>query len=84
VDPSDPSKSKGKSFYCAAPATAKKFVVPAAIRKQLPSVASGQVAFGSLGIASGGFATFKAPVTKGTLDAGVIDYGEAFVLSVKY
>jgi hypothetical protein len=37
-----------------------------------------------LGIASGGFASFKAPLTKGTLDAGVVDYGEAYVLSVKY
>ncbi len=84
VDPSDPSKSSGKSFYCAAPATAGKFVVPAAVRKQLPSASTGETAFGSLGIASGGFATFKAPLTKGTLDAGVIDYGEAYVLSVKY
>jgi uncharacterized protein (TIGR03437 family) len=84
VNPTDPSKTRGKSFYCAAPATAGRFVVPAAIRGQLPSASSGETAFGSLGIATGGFASFKAPLTKGTLDAGVMDYGEAYVLSVKY
>jgi uncharacterized protein (TIGR03437 family) len=84
VNPSDPSKSRAKSFYCAAPASAGKFEVPASVRKQLPTAASGETAFGSLGIATGGFASFKAPLTKGTLDAGVVDYGEAYVLSVKY
>jgi hypothetical protein len=48
------------------------------------SNASGETAFGTLGISSGGFAGFKAPLTEGTLDAGVVDYGEAYVLSVKY
>jgi uncharacterized protein (TIGR03437 family) len=84
VNPTDPSKSRAKSFYCAAPASAGKFVVPAAIRQQLPSAASGESSFGSLGIATGGFASFTAPLKKGTLDAGVIDYGEAYVLSVAY
>ncbi len=84
VNPADPSKSRAKSFYCAAPATAGKFVVPASIRKQLPGAGSGETSFAFLGISTGGFASFKAPLTKGTLDAGVIDYGEAHVLSVKY
>jgi len=84
VNPTDPSKSRAKSFYCAAPASAGKFVVPAAIRQQLPSAASGETSFGSLGITTGGFASFTAPLKKGTLDAGVIDYGEAYVLSVAY
>jgi hypothetical protein len=76
--------SRAKSFYCAAPASAGKMVVPAAIRAQLPHAASGETSFGSLGIATGGFASFTAPLKKGTLDAGVVDYGEAYVLSVAY
>ena len=84
VNPADPSKSRAKSFYCAAPASAGKFVVPASIRQQLPSASSGETSFGSLGITTGGFSSFTAPLTKGTLDAGVIDYGEAYVLSVAY
>jgi uncharacterized protein (TIGR03437 family) len=84
VNPADPSMSRAKSFYCAAPASAGKLVVPASVRAQLPSAASGETSFGSLGIASGGFASFTAPLKKGTLDAGVIDYGEAYVLSVAY
>jgi uncharacterized protein (TIGR03437 family) len=84
VNPTDPSKSRAKSFYCSAPASAGKFVVPASVRAQLPHAASGESSFGSLGIASGGFASFTAPLTKGTLDAGVIDYGEAYILSVAY
>ena len=59
-------------------------MIPADVRNQLPSAASGEVAFGQLGITTGGFASFTAPLTKGTLDAGVIDYGEAYVLSVTY
>ena len=84
VNATDPSKSRAKSFYCAAPASAGKFVVPASVRSQLPSAGSGEVAFGQLGITTGGFASFTAPLTKGMLDAGVIDYGEAYVLSVTY
>ncbi len=84
VNPTDPSKSRAKSFYCSAPASAGKFVVPASVRAQLPHAASGESSFGSLGIASGGFSSFTAPLTKGTLDAGVIDYGEAYILSVAY
>jgi len=84
INPTDPSKSRAKSFYCAAPASTGKMVVPANMRAQLPSAAAGESAFGSLGIASGGFASFTAPLTKGKLDAGVIDYGEAYVLSVAY
>jgi hypothetical protein len=86
VNAKDPSKSRAKSFYCAAPASAGKFVVPAAVRQQMPSsnVADGETAFGSLAITTGGFATFTAPLTKGTLNAGTIAYGEATVLTVKY
>jgi uncharacterized protein (TIGR03437 family) len=84
VNPTDPSMSRAKSFYCAAPASAGKLVVPAAIRTQLPHAASGETSFGNLGITTGGFASFTAPLKKGTLDAGVIDYGEAYVLSVAY
>jgi uncharacterized protein (TIGR03437 family) len=84
VNPANPSMSRAKSFYCAAPASAGKFVVPASVRAQLPSAASGESSFGSLGIATGGFGSFTAPLKKGTLDAGVIDYGEAYVLSVAY
>jgi uncharacterized protein (TIGR03437 family) len=86
VNATDPSKSRAKSFYCAAPASAGKLVVPAAIRQQLPSssTAAGETSFGSLAITTGGFANFTAPLTKGTLNAGAIAYGEAIVLAVKY
>jgi uncharacterized protein (TIGR03437 family) len=86
VNAADPSKSRAKSFYCAAPASAGRIVVPMAIRQQIPSStpAAGETAFASLGITTGGFASFTAPLTKGTLDAGSIAYGEAIVLSVKY
>ncbi|HEY6392094.1 MAG TPA: hypothetical protein VIX89_12495 [Bryobacteraceae bacterium] len=86
VNAKDPSKSRAKSFYCAAPASAGRAVVPAAIRQQIPSsnASDGETAFASLGITTGGFASFTAPLTKGTLNSGVIAYGEAIVLTVKY
>jgi uncharacterized protein (TIGR03437 family) len=86
VNAVDPSKSRAKSFYCAAPASAGKFVVTREVRQQLPlsSTVDGETSFGSLAITSGGFAGFTAPLTKGTLDAGTIAYGEATVLTVKY
>lgn len=86
VNANDPTKSRGKSFYCEAPAAAGKFVVPGSVLSQLPSsaTASGETAFASLGITTGGFASFNAPLKQGTLDAGVVDYGEAYVLNVKY
>jgi uncharacterized protein (TIGR03437 family) len=86
VNATDPSKSRAKSFYCAAPASAGRLVVPAAIRQQIPSTttAAGETAFASLGITTGGFASFTAPLTTGTLNAGAIAYGEAIVLTVKY
>jgi hypothetical protein len=61
-------------------------VVPAAIRQQIPSstTAADETAFASLGITTGGFASFTAPLTKGTLNSGAIAYGEAIVLTVKY
>jgi len=86
VNAKDPSRSRAKSFYCAAPVSAGRLVVPLAIRQQIPSsnVADGETAFASLGITTGGFASFTAPLTKGTLNSGVIAYGEAIVLTVKY
>jgi uncharacterized protein (TIGR03437 family) len=86
VNVKDPSKTRAKSFYCAAPASAAKFVIPATAVQQLPSstTADGETAYGALGITTGGLASFTAPLTKGTLDAGVMAYGEAYVLSVKY
>jgi hypothetical protein len=86
VNVKDPSLTRGKSFYCAAPASAGKFVVPGSVVQQIPSstTASGETAYGTLGITTGGLGSFSAPLTKGTLDAGVMAYGEAYVLSVKY
>jgi len=84
VNPTDPTQTRGKSFYCAAKASDEQFVVPQNVRAQMPSAASGETSFGTLGITTGGFGTFTAPLKKGTLDAGVIDYGEAYVLSVTY
>ncbi len=86
VNAKDPSKTRAKSFYCAAPASAGKLVVPVSVRQQLPSsaTADGETAFGALGITTGGFATFNAPLASGTLNAGLVAYGEAIVLSVKY
>lgn len=82
----DPSKNRAKSFYCEAPASAGQFLVPGNIVQQLPSstTAAGETAYGTLGITTGSLGSFTAPLTKGTLDAGVIGYGEAYVLSVKY
>ena len=86
VNVKDPSLTRGKSFYCAAPASAGKFVVPGSVVLQIPSsaTASGETAYGALGITTGGLGSFTASLTKGTLDAGVMAYGEAYVLSVKY
>jgi uncharacterized protein (TIGR03437 family) len=86
INANDPSQTRAKSFYCEAPASAGRFIVPANIVQQLPAstTGSGETAYGTLGITTGGLGTFTAPLTKGTLDAGVIDYGEAYVLSVKY
>ena len=89
INPGDPSKSRGKQFYCNAPASAGQFVVPANVLSQLPSAtvdsSAGEVAFGTLSINSGASATFSAPlVAGGTIDAGFLSYGEAHTLSVKY
>ena len=89
INPGDPSKSRGKQFYCNAPASAGQFVVPANVLAQLPSssvdTSAGEVAFGTLGINSGASATFSAPlVAGGTIDAGFLSYGEAHTISVKY
>jgi uncharacterized protein (TIGR03437 family) len=86
VNVKDPSLTRGKSFYCAAPASAGKFVVPGSVVLQIPSsaTASGETAYGALGITTGGLGNFTASLTKGTLDAGVMAYGEAYVLGVKY
>ena len=86
VNVQDPSKTRAKSFYCSAPASAAKFVIPGSILQQLPpsTTAAGETAYGTLGITTGGIGAFTAPLTNGTLDAGVIAYGEAYVLSVKF
>lgn len=88
VNPSDPSKSRGAMFFCNAPASAGRTVVPAAVTQRLPSsngLASGEVYFGQLGIYSGGGSTFQAPLTSGAaLDGAFLAYGEAHTLSVKF
>lgn len=87
VNPNDPSLSRGKQFFCNAPASAGKFVVPASVTSQLPSsnVGAGEVSFGQLGIYSGNGSTFSAPLSSGaTFDGGFLAYGEAQTLSVKY
>ena len=89
INPSDPSKSRGKQFYCNAPASAGQFLVPSSMLSQLPSstvdASAGEVAFGTLGINAGGSAAFSAPlVAGGTTDAGFLSYGEAHTLNVKY
>jgi uncharacterized protein (TIGR03437 family) len=86
VNVKDPSQTRAKSFYCAVPASASPFMVPASVVQQLPSstTVAGETAYGTLGITTGGLGTFTAPLTKGNLDAGVTAYGEAYVLSVKY
>jgi uncharacterized protein (TIGR03437 family) len=89
INPTDPSKSRGKEFFCNAPASAGRFVVPGTIISQLPSstvdTAAGEVAVGTLGINTGGGANFSAPLTSGgTTDSGILSYGEAHTISVKY
>jgi uncharacterized protein (TIGR03437 family) len=88
VNPTDPSKSRGKQFYCNALASDGRFQIPSSITLQLPSsanLAAGEVAFGNLGIYSGGGATFTAPLTSGAkFDGGFLAYGEAHTISVKY
>lgn len=89
INPTDPSKSRGKEFFCNAPASAGRFVVPVSIISQLPSssvdAGAGEVAVGTLGINAGGGSTFSAPLTSGgTTDGGFFSYGEAHTLPVKY
>jgi hypothetical protein len=88
VNPTDPSKSYGKKFYCNAPASAGKFVVPAALLSQLPATtvdsAAGEIAYGTLGINTGSGASFTAPLKIGTLDTGYFTYAEAHTVQVKY
>ncbi len=89
TNPADPSKNRGKEFYCNAPASAGKFVVPASVVSQLPSgaknLASGEVAQGALGITSGGSATFTAPLISGaTLDSATIVYGLGYAQTVTF
>jgi len=87
VNPSDPSKNRGEQFFCNAPASAGTFTIPGSILQQLPSdatLASGEMAFGALGINTGGGSTFTAPLTKGTLDAGYLAFGEAHSITVTY
>jgi hypothetical protein len=87
INPSDPSKNRGAQFFCNAPASAGTFTIPASALQQLPSgatLASGEMAFGALGINTGGGSTFTAPLTKGTLDAGYLAFGEAHSVTVTY
>jgi uncharacterized protein (TIGR03437 family) len=86
INTADPSKNRGKSFSCAAPASAGKLTVPQSVIQQLPSSSNdpAEVSFGTLGATTGGSASFTAPLTSGTLDAGFIAYGEARTVSVKY
>ncbi len=89
VNPTDPSKSRGKQFYCNALASAGRILIPASVTSQLPSSSvdssSGEVAFGNLGIYSGNGATFTAPLTSGArFDGGFLAYGEAHTITVKY
>lgn len=87
INPTDPSKNRGAMFYCNAPASAGTFMIPASTLQQLPSdatLASGEQAFGALGINVGGGSTFTAPLTKGTLDAGYLAYGEAHSITATY
>ena len=89
VNPTDPSKSRGKIFYCNAPASAGRFIIPASVVSQLPSstvdAAAGEVATGELGIYSGNGSTFVAPLVNGAkFDGGFLAYGEAHTLSVRY
>ena len=86
INTTDPSKNRGKSFSCAAPASAGRLTVPASIIQQLPSSSNdpAEVSFGTLGATTAGSASFTAPLTSGTLDAGFIAYGEARTVSVKY
>lgn len=87
VNPADPSKSRGKQFYCNAPATAGRFVVPKEIVLQLPSSNAnpGEVAFATLGIFSGGGSVFTAPLTSGAkFDGAFLSYGEAHTIGVKF
>lgn len=87
VNPTDPSKNRGKVFYCNAPASAGQFVVPASVIMQMPqaaNTAAGEMASGTLGISSGAGSPFNAPLMAGTLDAGYFAYGEAQTLTVTY
>ncbi len=89
INPTDPSKSRGKQFFCNAPAAAGRFVVPASVLSQLPSstvdAGAGEVTAGTLGISSGGSAAFSAPLTAGgNIDLGFLGYGEANTQAVKY
>lgn len=88
INPTDPSKSRGKQFFCNAPASAGKFVVPASVMSQLPSstvdASAGEVASANLAINTAGGAAFTAPLTVGKLDAGYLAYGEAHTVDVKF
>lgn len=89
INPADPSKSRGKQFFCNAPASAGKFVVPGSILSQLPSsnvdTGAGEVAIGNLGMNAAGGSAFSAPLTAGgSIDAGLLSYGEANLIPVKY
>ncbi|MBV8816742.1 MAG: hypothetical protein JO022_00220 [Acidobacteriaceae bacterium] len=86
INSTDPTKSRGKQFFCNAPAGDGKFVIPASVMSQLPSstTATNEVAYGNLGISSGAGSSFSAPLKAGTLDAGYFVYGEAQTLNVKY
>lgn len=89
INPTDPSKSRGKEFFCNAPASAGKFVVPASVTQQLPASAAntgaGEVSFAQLGIYSGSGSTFSGTLSNGkALDGGFLAYGEAQTISVNY
>jgi len=89
INPTDPSKSRGKEFFCNAPASAGRFQVPQSVISQLPSStvdsAAGEVNFAQLGIYTGGGSTFTAPLlTGGNVDGAFLAYGEASTITVKY
>jgi uncharacterized protein (TIGR03437 family) len=80
LNPSDPSRNRGKSFSCTVPAPDSIFVIPSEILGALPIAGPQEVGLGSLGVSVSDTAPFLALMTNGQrIDGGVFGFSEYLV-----
>jgi uncharacterized protein (TIGR03437 family) len=80
LNPSDPSRNRGKSFSCSVPAPDTVFGIPSEILGALPIAGPQEVGLGSLGVSVSDTAQFLPLMTNGQrIDGGIFGFSEYLV-----